>query len=414
MEPVRINYSIDGELQGPVPAVDPTKPGIYKVVYEYTDAAGNVGVDANRADHDYVIRTVTVLPEGTTSLVNGVSYETLKDAVDAAKVNGGTVELVADVVNSSSIGIANNEEVTVDLNGNDISFASNQYFAVSGGTLTLTGEGTVKEGDPYYGPIFIDREIMQGSPLTINVDEGVTLEGYSGIFVDYGKAYSAMNTTINLKGNINAVRDRDGYVGYAIYVQGNIKNTNNYPVINIYEGSEINSVGMGIYAAGYAEWNIYGGIINANGTAIGIKSGKLNISGGTFTANGEENIPTPAWGNGMIGSGSALQIESNDGYAQGMKINISGGEFISENAAAIYEYPDDATTSVIAFTITGGTFKSTNYSSNFVFSQSFTTTHQGFMSNITFDKENSVLDSYLAEGYILEEQADGIYKVVKG
>ncbi len=414
LEPVRINYSIDGELQGPVPAVDPTKPGTYKVVYEYTDAAGNVGVDANRADHDYVIRTVTVLPEGTTSLVNGVSYETLKDAVDAAKVNGGTVELVADVVNSSSIGIANNEEVTVDLNGNDISFASNQYFAVSGGTLTLTGEGTVKEGDPYYGPIFIDREIMQGSPLTINVDEGVTLEGFSGIFVDYGKADSAMNTIINFKGKINTVRDREGYVGYAIYVQGNIKNTNNYPVINIYEGSEINSVGMGIYAAGYAEWNIYGGIINANGTAIGIKSGKLNITGGTFTADGVNNIPTPAWGDGIIGSGSALQIESNDGYAQGMEINISGGEFISENAAAIYEYPDDATTSVIAFTITGGTFKSTNYSSNFVFSQSFTTTHQGFMSNITFDKENSVLDSYLAEGYILEEQADGTYKVVKG
>ena len=581
LEPVRINYSIDGEFLETVPAVDPTKPGTYKVVYEYTDAAGNVGVDANRLDHDFIIRTVTVekietyfeftepdsnvydgnekefemvlkdqfgnildketinvtikdengeiadlidagdytiaahyagsdmyeaeyiwleytieqaateiiltypdslvadgtpkvfkaelwditndklvkeltpvyqdangnrgdainagkynvivhsgymnnykadyitegfeiLPEGTTSLVNGVSYETLKDAVDAAKVNGGTVELVADVVDSTSIGIANNQEVTIDLNGNDISFASNQYFAVSGGTLTLTGEGTVKESDPYYGPILIKRSFIQGRPLTINVDEEVTLEGSSGIFVDYSAARAAMNTTINLKGNINSVRDRAGNVGYAIYVQGKINNTNNYPVINIYEGSEINSVGMGIYAAGYAEWNIYGGIINANETAIGIKSGKLNISGGTFTANGEENIPTPAWGNGMIGSGSALQIESNDGYAQGMEINISSGEFISENAAAIYEYPADATTSVIDFTITGGTFKSTNYSSNFVFSQSFTKTHQGFMSNITFDKENSVLDSYLAEGYVVEEQADGTYKVVKG
>ena len=581
LDPVRINYSIDGEFQGTVPAVDPTKPGTYKVVYEYTDAAGNVGVDADRQDHDFIIRTVTVekietyfeftkpdsnvydgnekefemvlkdqfgnildketiniavkdenneladlidagdytiaahyagsnnykatylyeeyvieqaateiiltypdslvadgtpkefkaelwditneklvkeltpvyedangnrgdainagkynvivhsgymnnykashiregfeiLPEGTTSLVDGVSYETLKDAVDAAKVNGGTVELVADVVNSTSIGIANNQEVTIDLNGNDISFASNQYFAVSGGTLTLTGEGTVKESDPYYGPILIKRSFIQGRPLTINVDEEVTLEGSSGIFVDYSAARAAMNTTINLKGNINSVRDRAGNVGYAIYVQGNIKNTNNYPVINIYEGSEINSVGMGIYAAGYAEWNIYGGIINAKETAIGIKSGKLNISGGTFTANGEENIPTPAWGNGMIGSGSALQIESNDGYAQGMEINISGGEFISENAAAIYEYPNDATTSVIDFTITGGTFKSTNYDSNFVFSQSFRKTHRGFMSNITFDKENSVLDSYLAEGYVVKEQADGTYKVVQG
>lgn len=394
----------------------------------YQDANGNRGDAINAGKYnvivhsgymnnykaDYITEGFEILPEGTTSLVNGVSYETLKDAVDAAKVNGGTVELVADVVNSTSIGIANNQEVTIDLNGNDISFASDRYFAVSGGTLTLTGEGTVKESDPYYGPILIKRSFIQGRPLTINVDEGVTLEGSSGIFVDYGKMNFAMNTTINLKGNINSVRDRAGNVGYAIYVQGKIENTNNYPVINIYEGSEINSVGMGIYAAGYAEWNIYGGIINAKETAIGIKSGKLNITGGTFTADGVNNIPTPAWGNGMNGSGSALQIESNDGYAQGMEINISGGEFISENAAAIYEYPADATTSVIDFTITGGTFKSTNYSSNFVFSQSFTKTHQGFMSNITFDKENSVLDNYLAEGFVVEEQADGTYKVVQG
>ena len=48
-------------MKGEVDAVDTMKLGTYKIVYKYTDAAGNVGVDANRDDHDYVMRIVTVV-----------------------------------------------------------------------------------------------------------------------------------------------------------------------------------------------------------------------------------------------------------------------------------------------------------------------------------------------------------------
>jgi len=60
LSPVKINYSVDGKFIGTVPAVDTTKPGLYKVVYEFTDVKGNVATDILRADHAYIIRSVTV------------------------------------------------------------------------------------------------------------------------------------------------------------------------------------------------------------------------------------------------------------------------------------------------------------------------------------------------------------------
>jgi hypothetical protein len=61
LTPVRIDYRNDrGAFMGDVQSVDTTKPGQYKIVYEYTDQAGNVGVDASRATHQYVMRIVTV------------------------------------------------------------------------------------------------------------------------------------------------------------------------------------------------------------------------------------------------------------------------------------------------------------------------------------------------------------------
>ena len=72
LQPILINYSVGGVFNGTVKNVDTTKVGTYKIVYKYTDQAGNVAVDANRADHDYVMRIVnvvdTIAPE----------YETLR------------------------------------------------------------------------------------------------------------------------------------------------------------------------------------------------------------------------------------------------------------------------------------------------------------------------------------------------
>ena len=59
---VKINYSVNGVFKGEVDEIDTTKPGLYKIVYQYTDTAGNVGTDGR--GHDYLIRNVIVEEQG--------------------------------------------------------------------------------------------------------------------------------------------------------------------------------------------------------------------------------------------------------------------------------------------------------------------------------------------------------------
>ena len=351
---------------------------------------------------------------GNSTFVGNISLkENSSSNIVSAMEQGGEVVLSEDINITSSVDVVAGRELTVDLNGNDISFAANMNFKVSGGTLNITGEGTIKESAPYFAPVLIKRSWMQGGDLTVNIGEDVTLEGWSGIFIDDNTAHKSMNTTVNFAGTINSVKDITGAAGHGIYVNGELKDTNNYPTINIMDGSSITSLGDGLYAAGYAEWNIYGGTIEAPGMAIGIKSGKLNIYGGTLRATGPNSMPTENFGNGIFDSGAALQIESNQGYAGNIEINISGGTLISDNAVAIYEYDSTNTaTKVTDFNITGGTFISNNYKDNLSFSPNFNAAHQGFITGGTFNRnESDALSQYIAEGYTVQEQ-DGNYIIV--
>lgn len=187
------------------------------------------------------------------------------------------------------------------------------------------------------------------------------------------------------------------------------------PTITLSKTAEIISDAYGIYAAGYSVWNVNGAYIEGEDAAIGIKSGILNITdGSTLKATGPNNMPTENFGNGINSSGAALQIESNNGYAGEMEINISGGTLISENAATIYEYDSTETaTRVINFNITGGTFISNNYNENLSFSPNFNEAfNQGFITGGTFNRnENDALLQYIADGYTVVEQ-DGNYVVV--
>ena len=92
LQPAYINYSVDGKFVGEVDAVDTTKVGTYKVVYEYTDAAGNKGVDASDTRHEYVIRVVTVQDTTVPTIeLNGDKNITLEAGIDTYEEKGATV-----------------------------------------------------------------------------------------------------------------------------------------------------------------------------------------------------------------------------------------------------------------------------------------------------------------------------------
>lgn len=286
------------------------------------------------------------------------------EALISALEEGKNIKLTSDILGVDKI-LLINKEITIDLNGNNISFTKNNSFEVIGGNLTLTGKGTIKEEVPYYGAVMLrgsaNKDDINYSTLTVEKD--VTLEGWSPIFINQlngvNKVKDSYGVTVNLYGTLNGVADSTGDRGHGIYVNGNIQHKENYPVINIYDRAKITTPGDGIYAAGYAKWNIEGATING-AIGIGAKSGIFNLKNVYIKAT-DPYMDPKYWGNGIYSNGAAIQIESNNGYAGAIEITIDGGKYESVNAYAIHHYlasknGENINNSLENLTIKNGTF----------------------------------------------------------
>jgi len=327
-------------------------------------------------------------------MVNGKYYDTLEEAIANAS-SEDIIELMTNVNLEKSLTI--NKTVNIDLNGNDI-LAPSTVFIVQSGTLNITGSGTIKEIEPYYGAIKVigSNTFTNEKYSLVNIEKDVTLEGWSGISISHESSKS-YGVYINLDGKINAISDTNGGEGIGIYVNGNIQDENGAPIINVLDNAKIHSNGSGLYIAGYAKFYINKAYIQGEEAGIGIKAGILNIAGATILCDGIDNTPTEGYNNGIKSSGTAIQIESNDGYAGEIELTIKNGNIISKNSNVIYEYIGRGTsTQVKTINIIGGTFKSEANKEVFSFSDSFKTKHNSF---ITGGEYSSSPDSYLAAGY---------------
>lgn len=334
-------------------------------------------------------------------------YDSLEEAIANASSND-IISLVSDVVLDDTLNI--NKEVNINLNGNDIS-SKEKVFMVHGGFLDISGSGTIRETEPNYGAIMLvgSREVTDDKYSGVHVGKDVTLEGWSGIFVNHenSKSYGVF---VYLDGKINAVDDINGGSGIGVYVNGNIKDKEAHPVVNISDGAEINSTGNGLYIAGYSTFYIGKAYISGVESGIGIKSGILNIDGATVMGIGEDKTPTEGYNNGIKASGTAIQIESNNGYAGGMELNISNGEFTSKNSYVVYEYIGRGTSSQIySMSFSNGTFISKSGKDVFSFSDSFKDIHSGFISGGRYSSNPS---AYLKSGYSATKEG-GLYSVDK-
>jgi hypothetical protein len=241
----------------------------------------------------------------------------------------------------------------------------------------------------------------------VSVGKDVTLEGWSGIFINHENAKS-YGVHVNLEGKINAVNDISGGTGAGVYVNGNIKDKDYSPVVNIMDGAEIKSTGNGLYIAGYSTFNIGDAYIEGDLAAIGIKSGKLIIDGATLICNGEDKTPTEGHNNGIKASGTTIQIESNSGYKGNIELDISRGNFVSKNSNVIYEYTVNNNTNVTSINISNGKFISESMKPVFLLSDSFKNKHQKF---ITGGMYSSNPKDYLKDGYVATKNSDDLYEV---
>lgn len=351
-----------------------------------------------------------VLVSASTTLMAKVGdkyYDTLEEAIANAS-STDTIMLISNAILDDTLLI--DKVVNLNLNGNDIS-AKEKVFLVQGGTLNISGKGTIKETEPNYGAIMVigSDKVIDEKYSVVHVGKDVTLEGWSGIFITHQNSKS-YGVAVYLDGKINAVNDTSGGTGIGVYVNGNIKDEENHPVVNISDGAEIKSTGNGLYIAGSSTFYIGDAYIEGEESGIGIKSGTLNIDGATVVSNGKDETPTEGSNNGIKASGTAIQIESNSGYSGRIVLNISNGNFKSKNSNVVYEYIGKGNSSLIySMSISNGTFISEALKDVFSFSDSFKDIHSGFVSGGEYSSDPS---EYLKSGYTVVSN-NGMYSVVK-
>ena len=286
------------------------------------------------------------------------------NAIAAAK-NGETVILLSDCKNFVTNTI--NANITIDLNGKTLSVGNNNPF------FRTNGEVTIQNGmiNSNYACVIVNAynkltlknvkitgvtgdngknlvNVCSNAEVTIDKDTVLTASG-SGVAVFIGQDADAQYT-LNVYGKVI-----QNSKTYAICGNGSYKGTS---TINIYDGAEVKSpICVAIYQPQAGVTNIYGGLVEGK-CAIGIKSGALNISGGTVRGTANDNVLSDdnSNGNGISYDGSAIIVDSRaTGYAGNVKINVTGGTVESYYSNAIREIGNDpSVTQLTELTVTGG------------------------------------------------------------
>lgn len=301
-------------------------------------------------------------------------YDTLDAAMTAAE-SGDTIRLASDLV-VDSIYFLRDKDVTLDLNGKTITesdtlnYAGGLIYVRGGGHLTIMDSSESKTGaiDAYTERMDANNQYYAVyAAISIFAEEGTTAE-----------------LTI-LGGSF-----RGSY--YAIVGNGTAKEGNN-TIITISDGIFESEDGPSVYHPQRGTLTITGGTFIGADSAIEIRSGNLDISGGSFTALRSPSSVTSN-GNGTTSSGSAIAIAQHTTKFP-IDVDIRGGIF--NGYSAVYESnpqqnPQESI-SQISLDITGGAFNSTNNGTQVVYSEDLT----GFISGGTYSIAPD--EKYIASGY---------------
>lgn len=289
------------------------------------------------------------------------AYNTLADAVAAAQ-DGQTVRLLADVAESS---IKVNANITIDLNKMTVtgSFVTYGEVTIQNGTIDVPdGKTNYAYGKLTLADVDITGKAASSSLLSVNYNGSVTIDKdstivadseqrhFPAVFIkgqdDSGKTYAP---ELNIYGTVQSAKTP------AIQGNGTDRGVSH---VNVFEGAVVKSETLAIYLPQPCEVNITGGLVEGY-CGIGIKSGTLNISGGTVRGVANDNVIGDEYSqtNGISYDGSAIMIDSYIGYAGQVQINISGNAVVeSKYSTAIREIGNDKSqTNLVGLDITGGT-----------------------------------------------------------
>ena len=344
-----------------------TTSALYTAVYSAPNGtsyaglpAGSTVKDSNGADVEVagvIWKSTDALTLKTTTEaveVAGVKFATLEEAFAAAK-NGDTITLLADVEMTEIIRVTDGKKITLALNGFDVTITAESVFIrVCNAELTITGNGTIKEQNPYFAPIII-KGGAEGSEnySVVNIKEGVTLEGWAGVMIDQtlGTANN-YGMVLNVEGaTLNGVNDTSGANGSGIYVNGVVEDAK----ITL-KNTTVTGTGAGMYLAGNADTTINGGSVKGDATGIEIRAGKLTLNNCDVTG-GNGKVTADANGNGTTVTNAALAISQHT-TKKPIEVIINGGTF--NGTAAVYQTDVQGTGSAdVKIAVKNGTFDGT-------------------------------------------------------
>ena len=305
-----------------------------------------------------VMLPVMAMAEGTNvAKIGDTEYATLEEAFTAVTTtNATTITLLNDADVKNKIIISDGKNITLDLGGHNVTISTlGMFFYVNNATFTVNGSGSIKEVAAYLAPI-----IMTGGPAgsenysVVNVNNGVTLEGWAGMFIDqnkgnnYGMVFNAENATLTGK------NDTNGDAGVGLYVNGTINANVKIALTNV----ALSGTGDGMYLAGAADTTINGGSVTSSCTGIEIRAGSLTLNNCNVTG-GNGSVTTNANGNGSTSDNVALAVIQHTTRLP-IHVEINGGTF--KGTAALLESnpqknPEEATKQV-GIIVNGGNFNS--------------------------------------------------------
>ncbi len=331
-----------------IPEAEVTAAGVGATLLKVAKNGFTVTV---KVEGPYVIKssaadgvTTYTAVDAAVKYTNASGNVTYSEALPSA-FNDGTYQLLADVLRTARMVPGSfAKDVTLDLNGHTLtstatdssiylnragSASSPQIFRIvntaeSGGTLTMTADIA-----------------LRGNYNQLTIGEGVIVSGGSIVIAKSGNEKS-VDCVLDVYGTVIA--------GDSFAITTNGSCTEN-ATINIHEGAVVTAAeAPAIYMPSTGSLNISGGTITGT-TAVYVKSGGLTITGGTLRGTGAK-ADYAYNGDGADATGDALVIDSC-GYPGGAPaVTISGGSFVSDNAAGIGSYAGNEVTELAPVSVT--------------------------------------------------------------
>ena len=276
--------------------------------------------------------------EGTyVAEVNGVKYETLQAAFDAAK-SGNTVKLLADT--KENVVVDKVYELTFDLNG----------FTLNGGAeerkpaLTLNNRRLIiKDSSADQTGTIMREDTAENS--------GVSSHYVIDIQGEYGVLTFESGNVINHSGN----KDR----GASLVRVGN-DSVKVYPTLNI-KGGTFTQDNFIVIKVDCGFFYLNGGTLNSkndyaieNWKSATVKGGTVNGTVSSWTYSDGSSSTLTVSGGTINGD---VQSVSYDGAAGKLaKVSITGGTVTGTLSNKVYNKPGDADKAKATIEVTGGTF----------------------------------------------------------